>query len=160
LFIFPNYCVLSYSIKKKINGILETINKTFIDLWNRLTFDLLTQGMWYSLVGLGEYHISRVAKSKGQPHQKSIIVYYYSLTYPSNSNGVMRFIRSDADLRFIYFLFSSRFDHKIIRTGCVKPSILSKNDLFWWIFLYSGESLYIICRHYHDIGYDSACARF
>ena len=55
-------------------------------------------------------------------HQISFSLIFHSV--------IVMYIRSGADLRACFLLFFSPFDHKIIRTGCVKSLILSKN-LYW-----------------------------
>jgi hypothetical protein len=40
------------------------------------------------------------------------------------------YIRSGADRRVCSFHLSSRFDHKIIRTGCVKSLLLLKKNTY------------------------------
>jgi hypothetical protein len=55
-------------------------------------------------------------------------------------------------------LFSSFFlGHKIIRTGCVKSLILSKNDLYIDKNIYS-RGPFIICRHCLDIDCKRVCS--
>ena len=50
--------------------------------------------------------------------------------YNSLNRSVL-YIRSGVGLRLCCFLFWSRFNHKIIHTGCVLYLLLLKNDLYW-----------------------------
>jgi hypothetical protein len=73
-------CFVLFNLKSIINGILESFNITIIDFWNRLTSWFINPGnvIFTSAVGFVEYYIPWVDKSRGQPHQKSIIVFYWT----------------------------------------------------------------------------------